>query len=135
MDGEARRQLHIVVVGPCAAGKTTLVNGLIACGFAGARLVVQEHSGVHDLWARRGPPDALIYLDVQVATMNLRQGRTDWTDTARAEQLLRLESARRECHLYLPTDDLTIPQVLETVVLFLEGHFTQGAVFTIPDVI
>ena len=120
MDGEARRQLHIVVVGPCAAGKTTLVNGLIARGFASARLVVQEHSGVHDLWARRGPPDALIYLDVQVATMNHRQGRTDWTDAARAEQLTRLAGARRECHLYLPPDDLTVLQVLETVVQFLK---------------
>jgi len=135
LDKEARRQLHIVVVGPCAAGKTTLVNGLIARGFAGARLVVQEHSGVHDLWARRGPPDALIYLDLRVTTMNRRQGRTDWTDAARAEQLLRLLSARRECDLYLPTDELTILQVLEAVVQFLEGHFTQGAVFTIPDVI
>ncbi len=127
--------MNIVVVGPCAAGKTTLVNGLIARGFAGARLVVQEHSGVSDLWARRGPPDALIYLDVQVATMNRRQGRTDWTDAARAEQLLRLLSARRECDLYLPTDDLTIAQVLEAVVQFLDGHFTQGAVVPIPDMI
>ena len=125
MDGEARRQLHIVVVGPCAAGKTTLVNGLIACGFAGARLVVQEHSGVHDLWARRGPPDALIYLDVQVATMNRRQGRSDWTTEARADLITRLEHARRECDLYLPTDDLTIPQVLETVVQFLEQRYVM----------
>ena len=123
MDEGARGQLDLVVVGPCAAGKTTLVKGLIAQGYAGARLVVQEHSGVRNLWARRGRPDALIYLDAQVATMKRRQGRTDWTDEARAEQLLRLESARRECDLYLPTDDLTILQVLEAVVRFLEGHF------------
>jgi deoxyadenosine/deoxycytidine kinase len=111
--------MQIVVVGPCAAGKTTLVNGLVAQGFRGARLVAQEHSGVHDLWARHGRPDALIYLDVQTATMNRRQARADWTDEARAEQLARLEHARRECDLYLPTDDLTIPQVLEVVVRFL----------------
>jgi predicted ATPase len=123
LDEDAHRQLDIVVVGPCAAGKTTLVKGLIAQGYAGARLVVQEHSGVRNLWARRGRPDALIYLDAQVATMNRRQGRTDWTDEARAEQLLRLESARCECDVYLPTDDLTIVQVLEAVVRFLEGHF------------
>jgi hypothetical protein len=126
LDEDARRQLDIVVVGPCAAGKTTLVNGLIARGYAGARLVAQEHSGVHNLWARRGRPAALIYLDVQVATMNRRQERADWTDGARAGQLLRLDNARRECDLYLPTDDLTIPQVLEAVVRFLEEHFTQG---------
>jgi GTPase SAR1 family protein len=132
LDEAARRQLDIVVVGPCAAGKTTLVNGLIARGFDGARLVVQEHSVFRNLWARRGRPDALVYLDVQAATMNRRQGRTDWTDAARAEQWLRLESAQRECDLYLPTDDLTIPQVLEAVVQFLEEHFTPGAVFPIP---
>jgi GTPase SAR1 family protein len=135
LDECARGQLDLVVVGPCAAGKTTLVKGLIAQGYADARLVVQEHSGVHDLWARRGPPDALIYLDVQVATMNRRQGRTDWTDEARAEQLLRLASARRECGFYLPTDDLTILQVLGTVVQFLERHFPPGAVFPIPDIV
>jgi len=129
LDEGARRQLDLVVVGPCAAGKTTLVKGLIACGYAGARLVVQEHSGVPDLWARRGPPDVLIYLDVQVATMNRRQGRSDWTDETRAEQLQRLESARRGCDLYLATDDLTIPQVLESVVQFLQGHFMRGAMF------
>jgi len=122
LDEDARSRLHIVVVGPCAAGKTTLVNGLRAQGFTSARLVSQEHSGVADLWAWHGRPDALVYLDAQVGTMNRRQGRSDWTEEARAEQLARLERARRECGLYLPTDDLTIPQVLEVVVAFLEKH-------------
>jgi GTPase SAR1 family protein len=120
-----RESLQIVVVGPCAAGKTTLVNGLIARGFTSARLVVQEHSGIHNLWALHGRPDVLIYLDVQVGTMNRHQGRTDWTDEARAEQVARLEHARRECDLYLPTDNLTIPQVLEIVVSFLEHRASQ----------
>jgi deoxyadenosine/deoxycytidine kinase len=115
-----RGNLHIVVVGPCAAGKTTLVNGLHAQGFTLARLVVQEHSGIHDLWTQRGRPDILIYLDAQVETINRRQGRGDWTEEARAEQVARLEHARRECDLYLPTDDLAIPQVLEAVIAFLE---------------
>lgn len=83
---------------------------------------MQEHSGVHDLWSQRGRPDVLIYLDAQAATMNRRQGRSDWTEEARAEQLARLEHARRECDLYLPTDDLTIPQVFETVVKLLEKN-------------
>lgn len=121
MDEDERSRLQIVVVGPCAAGKTTLVNGLREQGFASARLVAQEHSGIRDLWMRRGRPDALIYLDAQVATMNRRQGRADWTEAARAEQLLRLESARRECDVYLDTSDLSIPQVLEAIVRFLQG--------------
>lgn len=122
MDEDARSKLQIVVVGVCAAGKTTLVNGLITQGFASARLAPQEHSGVRDLWAWRGHPDVLIYLDAQVATMNRRQERSDWTEDARAEQLARLASARRECDLYLPTDDLTIPQVLEAALDFLKAR-------------
>jgi hypothetical protein len=52
--------------------------------------------------------------------MNRRQGRTDWTDEARAEQLSRLANARQGCDLCLSTDDLTIPQVLDTVTAFLD---------------
>lgn len=135
LNEDARSQLEIVVVGPCAAGKTTLVNGLRAQGFTSARLVAQEHSGVPDLWAWRGRPDVLIYLDAQVETMNRRQGRSDWTEQARAEQVARLERARRECDLYLPTDDLTIPQVLETVLRFLSdgtGARRSGQAQSLP---
>jgi len=120
LDETTRSTLSIVVVGPCAAGKTTLVAGLRAQGFAAARLVAQEHSGIRGLWVRRGRPQVLIYLDAQPATMNRRQGRSDWTAEARADLVARLEHARRECDLYLPADDLTIAQVLETVVKFLE---------------
>lgn len=120
LDEDARSKLQMVVVGVCAAGKTTLVNGLIARGFASARLAPQEHSGVRDLWTWRGRPDVLIYLDAQAATMNRRQGRSDWTEEARADQVARLASARCACDLYLPTDDLMIPQVLESVLRFLE---------------
>ncbi len=123
MDESARNSQSIVVVGPCAAGKTTLVGALQARGFAGARLVAQEHSGVRDLWAWHGRPQILIFLDAQVETMNRRQSRTDWTAEARAEQMDRLERARRECDFYLPTDDLTIPQVLQAVLDFIEHPF------------
>jgi guanylate kinase len=119
LDERTRSTLSIVVVGPCAAGKTTLVTGLRTQGFAAARLVAQEHSGIRDLWALPGRL-VLIYLDAQPATMNRRQGRSDWTAETRADQVARLEHARHECDLYLSTDDLTIAQVLETVVQFLE---------------
>lgn len=116
----SRQDISIVVVGPCAAGKTTLVNGLHARGYTGARLVPQEHSGVPNLWAWRGQPSVLIYLDARVETINHRQQRTDWTQALLDEQHARLSAARQACHLYLPTDELTIPQVLETVIAFIE---------------
>lgn len=112
----------IAIVGPCASGKTTLVNGLHARGYAHARLVPQEHSGVPKLWAWHGKPDVLIYLDAQVGTINHRQQRTDWTQAVLDEQHARLRAAREACHLYLPTDDLTIHQVLEAVIAFIEQH-------------
>lgn len=121
----AKRPDCIVVVGPCASGKSTLVSGLRKRGYASARLVPQEHSGVQNLWAWRGQPDVLIYLDVDVDTINSRQGRTDWTQSALDEQHARLRSAREACHLYLPTDDLTIPQVLAAVMAFIENRFTD----------
>ena len=119
MDAKARSALEIVVVGPCAAGKSTLVSGLRAQGFTAARLVAQEHSGIPDLWALHGPPDVLVYLDVQAEAMNRRQGRSDWTEETRAAEVARLERARLASHLYLATDDLTIPQVLDAVMSFL----------------
>jgi cytidylate kinase len=110
----------IAVVGPCASGKSTLVNGLHGRGCAHAHLVPQEHSGVPRLWAWHGKPDVLIYLDAQADTINRRQHRTDWTQALLDEQHARLSAARDACHFYLPTDDLTIPQVLDTVFAFIE---------------
>ncbi len=122
MDEDHPRHLHIVIVGPCAAGKTTLVRGLWARGFRGARIVAQEHSGVSDLWKMRGQPDVLIYLDAHIGTIAARQHRADWTLEYLGEQHRRLQSAGAACHLYLPTDDLTIEGVLKRVIEFLNAQ-------------
>ncbi len=53
----------IGVVGPCGAGKSSLVAGLKAEGFL-VRHIAQEHSYVPDMWKRLSNPDILIYLDV-----------------------------------------------------------------------
>ena len=113
--------LQIVIVGPCASGKTTLVRGLWARGFAGARVVAQEHSGVLDLWKMRGQPDVLIYLDARLETIAARQRRADWTTEYLSEQLRRLHSAWLACDLYLPTDELNPQEVLEHALKFLSN--------------
>ena len=113
--------LQIVIVGPCASGKTTLVRGLWARGFAGARVVAQEHSGVLDLWKMRGQPDVLIYLDARLETIAARQRRADWTTEYLSEQLRRLHSAWLACDLYLPTDELNPQEVLERASKFLSN--------------
>ena len=119
MNDEADLQRHIVIVGPCASGKSTLRAGLQARGFTQVRVVAQEHSGVRDLWKLRGYPEVLIYLDARAETANARQGRSDWTPAAHADQRYRLRDARLACDLYLPTDDLSPDDVLDYVVAFL----------------
>ena len=110
---------YVVIVGPCAAGKSTLRDRLLARGFTQVRVVAQEHSGVRDLWKMRGYPEALIFLDAEAATANARQGRSDWTPAAHAEQLSRLQHARDACNLYLLTDDLTPGEVADRVEQFV----------------
>ncbi|HZY41871.1 MAG TPA: hypothetical protein VFF59_07705 [Anaerolineae bacterium] len=119
MDNDRQRQRHIIIVGPCASGKTTLVRGLWAHGYSTARVVAQEHSGVIDLWKLRGQPDVLIYLDAQLDTIAARQRRTDWTPAYLAEQQRRLRGAWLACDLYLLTDELNPADVLERVSTYL----------------
>lgn len=111
---------QIVVVGPCAAGKSTLVANLRPKGYR-IRVCGQEHSFVPDLWKRFSRADILIFLDAELPTIAQRQGRTDWTAERLAEQRQRLEHARAHCDLYLPTDALTREQVAAQVEAFLNG--------------
>ena len=121
MENDRQRPRHIVIVGPCASGKTTLVRGLWAHGYRAARVVAQEHSGVIDLWKLHGvqAPEVLIYLDAQLATIAARQRRTDWTPDYLAEQQRRLRGAWLACDLYLLTDELNPAEVLGRVLTYL----------------
>lgn len=118
MDDENQRRLRIVVVGPCAAGKTTLVSNLSCLGH-NIHSCAQEHSGVPRLWKVRCRADVLIYLDAELGTIAQRQNRTDWTMTRLGAQRRRLADAREHCDFYLRTDDLTREQVATVVGGFL----------------
>jgi len=112
---------EIVVVGPCAAGKTTLVQNLHPRGFP-IRACAQEHSTAPQLWRRRSRPRVLIYLDAELETISARQNRRDWTQDRLDQQRQRLKNARLHCDLYLRTDDLSREQVAGTVSSFLIGR-------------
>ncbi len=107
----------IGVVGPCGAGKSSLVAGLKGRGF-NVRHIAQEHSYVPDMWNRVSHPDILIYLEVSYENTIARR-KLDWTFEEFTEQLRRLRHARQHAQLVLDTNTLTVMQVLETVILFL----------------
>ena len=117
----------IGVVGPCGAGKSSLVAGLKAEGFLG-RHIAQEHSYVPDMWKRLTNPDILIYLDVSYENTILRR-KLDWTYNEYAEQLRRLRHARQHADLYLDTNPLTLDEVLFTAIRYIKSANT----YSIPE--
>jgi deoxyadenosine/deoxycytidine kinase len=110
----------IAVVGPCAAGKSSLVKGLKARGY-NARCVAQDHSYVPDMWRRITNPDLLIYLDVELNTIAQRR-RISWGERYLNDERHKLRHARQHCDLYLHTDALTEEEVLRQVLSFLNEH-------------
>jgi hypothetical protein len=114
---EGRCGYAVAVVGPCAAGKSTLVRGLRRSGYA-ATEVAQEHSLVRDLWRRRGGLGPLVFLDVSPGVACIRRGLETPPSWWRASWA-RLESARRSADVYVCTDALSIEQVLEQVLASL----------------
>ena len=107
----------IGVVGPCAAGKSTLIAGLTRLGYR-SRHIAQEHSYVKDMWQRLTNPDVLVFLDASYPT-TCQRGQLDWTESEWQEQQHRLRHARENANLYVDTDDLLAEQVLEHVVEFV----------------
>jgi cytidylate kinase len=120
-DDARRRKGHrplIAVVGPCAAGKSSLVRRLKARGY-NARSVAQDHSYVPNMWRRITDPDLLIFLDAELSSI-VRRRHIAWGERYLNDERHRLRHARQHCDLYLPTDDLTEEQVAQQVIDFLE---------------
>jgi deoxyadenosine/deoxycytidine kinase len=107
----------IGVVGPCAAGKTTLVSSLRQAGFE-VRHIAQEHSYVADMWKRLTNPDILIYLHVSYP-LTLTRRNMDWTEREYAEQLHRLRHARQFADFYVDTDCISSQEVFDLVLQFI----------------
>lgn len=116
----------IKVVGPCKSGKSTLVAGLQAAGYA-ARSCGQEHSETPAMWQRIHPPDCLVFLDVSLETMRARVNRSDWSDDLLATQQRRLAHARQHADLIVSTDQASAQEVLGQVTAFLEQHGLRRA--------
>ncbi len=109
--------LRVAVVGPCAAGKSTLVAALRAAGYE-ARHPAQEHSYVPDMWRRLVDPDVLIYLDISYEALLTRRphfGEPEFLEREKA----RLAHARAHADLVVNTSELTAEEVRQRVLAAL----------------
>jgi len=111
------------VVGPCGAGKSSLVAGLKPYGFQ-VRHIAQEHSYVPDMWKRLTNPDLLIYLDVSYENTVLRR-QLDWTRDEYNQQLYRLRHARQYADYIVDTNQSTLEGVIELVLAFINPYLPQ----------
>jgi hypothetical protein len=113
------RSPRVAVVGPCASGKSTLVEGLRAHGFD-AYVCAQEHSEIPTLW-RHLEPDVVIALDVDLATVRRRRGE-DWPETIYRQQIRRLAPARSVAELIVNTAESDEVETLRRALAVLARH-------------
>ena len=110
----------IGIVGPCGAGKTTLAEGLNRNSYW-ARAITQEHSFVKDMWQRLTRPDVLIFLQASCSVGEERR-QMKWTESEWEEQQRRLAHACEHADFFLNTDSLSIAEVLNLVLGFLQNR-------------
>ena len=110
---------RIVVVGPCAAGKSTLVEALLAHGYD-AHVSAQEHSAIASLW-QHTQPDILIALEVDISAVWARRGR-DWPEWLHDLQVDRLHAALQAADLTLDTTELDAAGVVDRVLGYLSSR-------------
>jgi len=106
--------IRVAVVGSCASGKTSVVARLIEHGID-AWAVAQEHSAIQELWRHLGP-DRLVYLDVSLASIRRRRSDDNWPDWIYDLQQGRLANARANADVIVPTDHLTLDEVVATIL-------------------
>lgn len=112
------KDVTIGLVGPCAAGKTTIANLLKNNGFRNVRQIAQEHSFVQNMWKKISNPDILIFLDVTYDNSFKRRPQ-NWTIKDYNNQVQRLTNARENADLYVDTNNLTINQVFDLILEYL----------------
>jgi GTPase SAR1 family protein len=110
---------RIVVIGPCASGKTSLTTRLQRLGYD-AVASGQEHSEIAELW-RHQQPDVVIGLRIRLDTLRRRRS-VDWSEAIYGRQMARLESGYRHADLVLDCDAIGQEAVADRVVAWLRSH-------------
>ena len=106
-----------MVVGPCAAGKSTLVTALRELGYD-AHASGQEHSEIAMLW-QHSHPDVLIALEVDIAAVRDRRGGS-WPEWLHDRQVRRLAAASRAADLAIDTTAISPQTLVDRVVAYLQ---------------
>lgn len=114
-----KKHIKIGIVGPCTAGKSTLITGLKMYGYQ-ARHITQEHSYVPDMWKKLVNPEILIYLDVSFETSIKRKNLLHWSEADYQAQVHRLSHARAHANIYINTNKLSIQEVLARVIKIIK---------------
>lgn len=117
IDPTAASTPRVIVVGPCASGKTTLVTALRAHGYDAA-VSAQEHSAIPRLW-QRTDPDVLIALGVNIEAVRERRDPS-WPGWLHDVQEERLANAQDAADLVIDTSDIGADEVAERALQFLE---------------
>ncbi|MBX3071722.1 MAG: hypothetical protein KF883_14550 [Thermomicrobiales bacterium] len=115
---DSRAPMRVTVVGPCASGKTTLVERLQAAGYD-AWVTSQEHSGVPDLWNHQRP-DAVIGLKTDLATIRQRRG-AGWSKVIFDAQIERLQRAYEASGLIVDTSVSSEDETLDASLTYLDA--------------
>ena len=106
------------MIGHCAAGKSTLVNGLRDAGID-AHASAQEHSVIPHLW-KHLHPDLLIFLDVDLETVQQRRGGS-WPATIFMLQERRLAPSRSLADLEIQTSQTDVEETLSRALALAEA--------------
>lgn len=107
----------VVLVGVCAAGKSTVSQVLADYGIV-AQSVAQEHSAVPTLFRRKGN-HPVILLAADFATVRRRR-RVSWTRQHYIQQWLSLRAAREAASLVVRTDPLSPARVAGVIVQWFD---------------
>jgi hypothetical protein len=108
---------RIVIVGPCASGKSMLSEALREQGY-NAYATAQEHSYVQTMW-QMTRPSHLIYLDVDLPNIKQRR-KIPWGQEYLTEENERLAHARQNADLIISTNDWEPDQVVQQALDFLK---------------
>ena len=108
---------RVVVVGHCAAGKSTLVEHLRHDGID-AVTAAQEHSAVPELWKHVGA-ELLVFLDVDLETVRKRRG-ISWPEAIYSAQEARLQAARQSADLVIDTTNSPVDEVVDRTRRYVE---------------